>query len=151
VDLEVRCSFDSERCEEQAERLSLASTQEGGTLRVRVDGMRSLHWLKIRGRILVPSGKAIDINLPVGELEIRGVTGDLDVDVGCGEVTIALREHDVRSVRMGVGIGEATFSVAGRHIEGEGWLGQKVRWSEGPGASRVAVSLGIGELGVRLN
>ena len=153
VDLEVRCSFDSEGCEERAERLSLDSSRDGSTLRVRVDGMQSLRSLrlKIKGRILVPNGKAIDINLPVGELEIRGVTGDLDVDVGCGEVTIAMREHDVRSVRMGVGVGEANFSVAGRHIEGEGWLGQKVRWSEGPGASRVAVSLGVGELGIRLN
>jgi len=153
VDLEVRCPFDSESCEEQALGLSLRSTRSDGTLQVRVDGMQSLRSLrlKIRGRIQVPPGKAIDVNLPVGELEIRGVTGDLDVDVGCGEVVIELHEHDVRSVRMGVGIGEANFSVAGRHIEGEGWLGQKVRWSEGPGASRVAVTLGVGELGVRLN
>lgn len=153
VDLEVRCSFDSEGCEERAARLSLDFTREGTTLRVRVDGMQSLHSLrlKLRGRILVPNGKAIDINLPVGELQVRGVTGDLDIDVGCGEVGIVLREHDVRSVRMGVGIGEANFSVAGRHIEGEGWLGQKVRWSEGPGVSRVAVSVGVGELGVKLN
>jgi hypothetical protein len=153
VDLEVRCPFDSESCEEQAQELSLRSSRSDGTLKVRVEGMESLRSLrlKIRGRIQVPAGKAIDVNLPVGELEIRGLTGDLDVDVGCGEVVIELREHDVRSVRMGVGIGEANFSVAGRHIEGEGWLGQKVRWSEGPGAARVAVTLGVGELGVRLN
>jgi len=153
VDLEVRCSNDSERCGERAEKLSLESSREGATLRVRVEGMDGLFGLclKLRGRIQVPDGKAIDVNLPVGELQIRNVTGDLDIDVGCGEVGIALREHDVQSVRMGVGVGEATFTVAGRHIEGEGWLGQKVRWSEGPGASRVAVTLGVGELGVKLN
>lgn len=153
VDLEVRCSNDSERCRERAERLTLESNHDGTTLRVHVEGMEGLNSLslKVRGRILVPNGKAIDVNLPVGELQIRDVSGDLDVDVGCGEVGIVLREHDVQSVRMGVGVGEATFSVAGRHIEGEGWLGQKVRWSKGPGVSRVAVSLGVGELGVRLN
>jgi hypothetical protein len=153
VDIEVRCCNDSEHCRERAERLSLESNRDATTLRVRVDGMESLRSLslKLRGRILVPNGKAIDVNLPLGELEIRNVTGDLDVDVGCGEVGIVLRELDVRPVRMGVGVGEATFSVAGRHIEGEGWLGQKVRWNEGAGASRVAVSLGVGELGVKLN
>lgn len=153
VDLDVRCSFDSEGCRERAERLSIESGREGTTLRIRVDGMESFRSLrlKLRGRILVPNGKAIDINLPVGELEIRNVSGDLGVDMGCGEVGIVLREHDVQSVRMGVGVGEATFTVAGRHIEGEGWLGQKVRWSAGSGVSRVAVSLGVGEVGVRLN
>lgn len=153
VDLEVRCSNDSERCRERADDLALESSREGATLRVRVNGMEGFGSLslKLRGRIQVPNGKAIDVNLPVGELQVRDVTGDLDIDVGCGEVGIALREHDVQSVRMGVGVGEATFTVAGRHIEGEGWLGQKVRWSAGAGVSRVAVSLGVGELGVRLN
>jgi len=153
VDLEVRCSDDSERCRERAAKLVLEPSREGTTLRVRVEGMEGLFGLslKLRGTIQVPNGKAIDVNLPVGELQIRDVTGDLDIDMGCGEVGIQLREHDVQSVRMGVGVGEATFSVAGRHIEGEGWLGQKVRWSKGPGVSRVAVSLGVGELGVKLN
>lgn len=153
IDLGLRCSFDNERCEEQAEELSLRSSREGNTLRVGVDGMPSMGGLriKVKGRILVPKGMAVDVNLPVGELTIRDVTGDLDVDVGVGEVGIMLREHDVRSVRMGVGIGEATLSVAGRHIEGSGWLGQKVRWGEGTGPSRVAISLGVGELGVKLD
>jgi len=153
VDLEVRCSNDSERCRERAEELTLESNRDAATLRVRVDGMEGLYGLslKLRGIIQVPNGKAIDVNLPVGELQIRNVTGDLDIDVGCGEVGIALREHDVQSVHMGVGVGEATFTVAGRHIEGEGWLGQKVRWTAGSGVSRVAVTLGVGELGVKLN
>ena len=54
--------------------------------------------------------------------------------------TIVMHEDDVRSVRLGVGIGEASLSVAGRSIEGSGWLGHKVRWGEGTGASRVAVN-----------
>jgi hypothetical protein len=83
VDLEVRCSRDSEHCRERAERLTLESNRDGTTLRFRVEGMESLRslCLKVRGHILVPNGKAIDVNLPLGELQIRGVTGDLDVDV----------------------------------------------------------------------
>src|SRR5262245_54842469 len=126
VDIEVRCSNDSEHCRERADRLTLESNRNAATLRVRVEGMEGLFGLslKLRGRVQVPNGKAIDVNLPVGELQIHNVTGDLDIDVGCGEVGIQLREHDVQSVRMGVGVGEATFTVAGRHIEGEGWLGE---------------------------
>ena len=153
VDLGVYCSFDSRRCEEKAERLALRSSLEGNTLELRVDGQPwiSALGLNLRGRIQVPRDKALEVDFPAGELTIRGLEGDLNVDAGAGEVRIVLREHDVRSVRLGVGIGEATLSVASRSIEGSGWLGQKVRWGEGDGPSRVAVSLGVGELDVRLD
>jgi len=153
AELGVYCSFDRQRCEEKAERLSLESSLVGNTLELRVEGMPSVSalGLNLRGRIQVPRGKALEVDFPAGELTIRGLEADLNVDAGAGEVTIVLREHDVRSVRLGVGIGEATLSVAGRSIEGSGWLGQKVRWGEGDGPSRVAVSLGVGELDVRLD
>ena len=130
-----------------------ASGKSTNTLEVRVDGMSSLSSLRfhVRGRILVPQGRSLEVDFPAGELSIRGVRGDLNVDAGAGEISIVIREADVRSVRLGVGIGEASLSVAGRNIEGSGWLGQKVRWGEGAGASRVAVNLGVGELGVTLD
>ena len=153
VELGVYCTFDDSRCEERAERLSLESSRRGNTLEVRVDGMRRVSALRfhVRGRVLVPQGTALEVDLPAGELTIRGVSGDLRVSVGAGEVAIVLHEDDVRSVRLGVGIGEASLSVAGRSVEGSGWLGQRVRWGEGAGASRVAVNLGVGELGVTLD
>lgn len=153
VELGIHCSFDDSRCEDRAEQLTLESNRQGNTLEVRVDGMSSFSSLRlhIRGRILVPQGKALEVDLPAGELKITGVRGDLSVDVGAGEVAIVMHEGDVRSVRLGVGIGEASLSVTGRSIEGSGWLGHKVRWGEGSGASRVAVNLGVGELDVTLD
>jgi hypothetical protein len=153
VELGVHCSFDDSRCEERAADLDLESSRHGNTLEVRVNGMSGMSSLRfhIRGRILVPQGKALEVDIPAGELTVKGVRGDLTVDVGAGEVAITLHEVDVRSVRLGVGIGEASLSVAGRNIDGSGWLGQRVRWGEGTGASRVAVNLGVGELDVTLD
>lgn len=153
VELGIHCSFDDERCAERAEDLSLESNRQGNTLQVRVDGMAKLSSLRLhlRGRILVPQGKSLEVDFPAGELKITGMRGDINVDVGAGDVAIALNEDDVRSVRLGVGIGEASLSVAGRNIEGRGWLGHKVRWGDGAGASRVAVTLGVGELDVTLD
>lgn len=153
LELGVWCDIDNDRCDERAERLSLESERKGNTLEVRVEGLSGLSSLKlhIRGRILVPQGKALDVDFPAGELKIFGMRGDLHVDAGAGEVAIKLREADVRSVRVGVGIGEASLAVAGRSVEGSGWLGQKVRWGEGTGPSRVVVSLGVGEVGVTLD
>ena len=153
AELDVHCSLDDDRCEERAGRLALETGRQGNTLEMRVGGLSTLGSIKFnfRGRILVPQGQTLDVDLPAGELKIKGMRGDLYVDVGAGTVAIVLREGDVRSVRLGVGIGEASLAVAGRNIEGSGWLGQKVRWGQGPGAARVAVNVGVGELEVRLD
>jgi len=153
VELEVYCAIDQDGCEERAGRLALATEKEGNTQTLRVTGMGTMNFrgLNLRGRIVVPRGVTLDVDFPAGDLKIRGIEGDLDVDMGAGDVDIALREHDVRSVRVGVGIGEASLSVAGRTIEGSGWLGHRVRWGEGSGPSRVTVNLGVGDVGVRLD
>lgn len=153
VELGAWCGLDDGRCEERAEELSLESSRKGNTLEVRVEGLSGLSSLRlhVRGRILVPQGKSLEVDFPAGELTIRGVRGDLTVDAGAGEVTITMREGDVRSVRLGVGIGEASLAVAGRSVEGSGWLGHKVRWGEGRGPSRVVVNLGVGEVGLTLD
>jgi hypothetical protein len=153
ADLGAYCHFDRDNCEERADRLSLSSELEGNTLEFRVEGFSSIRnlGLNVRGKIFVPRGKALEVNFTAGELTIRGVEGDLNVDAGVGDVTVILHERDVRSVRVGVGIGEANLSVAGRRIEGSGWLGQKVRWGDGAGDARVAVTLGIGDLAVKLD
>jgi hypothetical protein len=153
VELGVYCGFDEDRCAERADQLTLATERDGNILRFRVDNMPTLNarGLNVRGRIFVPPNVALDVDLPAGELKIRGIEGNLDVDIGAGEIEIALRERDVRSVRVGVGIGEASLSVGGRSIEGSGWLGHKVRWGEGNGPSRVSVNLAVGEVDVRLD
>ena len=153
VELGVYCAFDGDRCEERAELLSLVTEVGGSTLRLRVEGMPTVNvrGLNVRGRILVPSATTLNVDLPAGELKIRGIEGDLDVDVGAGEIQIDLRERHVRSVRVGVGIGEASLSMGGHTIEGSGWLGHRVRWDEGSGPSRVAVNLGVGEVRVGLD
>lgn len=153
LELDVLCEFDDERCEERARRLNVETDRRANALEMRVDGLSGLsaRRMKVRGRILVPRGKALELEFPAGELRVRGIGGDLTVEAGFGEVAIVLSEADVRSVQLGVGIGEASLTVAGRRVEGSGWLGQKVRWGEGDGAGRVRVNLGIGEVDVRLD
>jgi len=77
----LHCSFDDSRCEERAERLSLESSRQGNTLEVRVDGMSSVSALRfhIRGRILVPQGRALEVDLPA-----------VAVNLGVGELGVTL-------------------------------------------------------------
>src|SRR5204862_5904972 len=132
VDLDVRCAFGHD-CEARANRIDLEAGREENAFRIGVAGMPTTHGLSLHGHVRVPPGAAVEIDMGAGELRVRGIDGDLDIDVGAGEVKVRMPERAVRSVKMGVGIGEASLAVAGRDIESHGWLGHRVRWGDGSG------------------
>jgi hypothetical protein len=152
VDFDVRCEFGRRGCEERAERLEVVTDVVDGSFRLRVEGMPAVNTrgLSLHGTIRVPKGARVEVDMGAGELKIRGLDNDLDVDLGAGEIKVRMAERAVRSVRVGVGVGEGSLAVAGRDIEGSGWLGHKVRWGDGPGRAHVNVSLGVGEARVTL-
>lgn len=151
VELDVRCDR-GRRCEERAENVALDADLGERSFRLRVED----HWtlktrgLSLRGRIAVPRGAAVEVDMGVGALEVHGLDGDLDVDLGVGKLKVRMAERAVRSVRVGVGVGEGALAVAGRNVEGSGWLGNSVRWSDGSGRARINVSVGVGEAKVTL-
>ena len=80
VELGVYCNFDDDRCAERARGMMVESTRKGDRLDVRLTGAFALR-SHVRGRILVPRGPGLEVSLPAGKLTIRGVRGDLEVDV----------------------------------------------------------------------
>ena len=44
----------------------------------------------------------------VGQLEVDGLAGDLDLDLGVGEATVLAPQDAVKAVSVNVGIGDAT-------------------------------------------
>ena len=59
-------------------------------------------------------------------------------------------ERAVESVDVQVSVGDASLRRGSRHLEGEGWLGKRIDWDEGNGASRVRVKLTAGDANVLL-
>jgi hypothetical protein len=147
ADIDVTCNDWSRHCRERAEHVALEAGAEGGGFRIGVRGMprASLRGLSLHGRIRVPRGASVELDMGVGEVHVRDVEGHLDVDVGVGEVHVRSPERAVQSVHLGVGIGEASLDVAGRDVRGHGWLGRNVDWGGGEGHSRVNVRVGVGE------
>lgn len=152
VELDVRCERGRRGCEERAENVALDADLGERSFHLRVEDQWTLktRGLSLRGRIAVPRDAALEVDMSVGALKINGLDGDLDVDLGVGGLKIRMTERAVRSVRVGVGVGEGALAVAGRDIEGSGWLGNSVRWSDGPGKARINVSVGVGEVKVTL-
>jgi hypothetical protein len=151
VDLDVRCAIGHD-CDE-ADRVELDTRSEASAFRIGVRGMPvvSARGISLRGTIYVPRGASVEIDMGAGELHVRGLDGDLDIDVGAGEVKVRMPEKSVRSVHLGVGIGDASLVVAGRDIDSRGWLGHRVRWGDGTGRARVNVTLGVGAADISLD
>jgi hypothetical protein len=153
LDVKIACNHRTSRCEEAAQALRLVYNTSGGQLRVEVKnwpkfgGSRSL---QIRARINVPRDLPLKANLGVGELNVQGMAGDLDVDLGVGEVNVTLPKEAVGSVDLDTGIGEASLHAAGRRYESAGLFTRELSWDKGTGRSRVKVDCGVGEIDVNL-
>lgn len=150
--LHVTCKEWNDRCEDEIRDLVIHARNDGGTLRFSLDHMPWIQHdsFKIKGVLEVPTGLAVRVKMGVGELRIHDVHHDLDVELGVGEVRVAMPEKLVHSVRLSAGIGDANLDVGDRHMRSSGLLGHRLHWSEGRGDADVDVEVGVGESSVDL-
>lgn len=153
-DLKVRCPGSSEsHCEDMANRLIFDSEDEGSTLHLKLHKYPkwSNHGMKLMGELRVPRTLAVRIEMGVGELNIDGVEGDLDVDLGVGEADIHAPKLHAGHVSVDTGIGDARIHGGGSDTESHGFIGSHASWAAGSGRSEVRVHVGVGEGTVRLD
>jgi len=154
LDVKIACSNKrSSRCVEAAQGLRLVYNTSGDRLHVEVKnwpkfgGTKGLH---VIAKINVPRDLPLRTELGVGELNVKGTAGDLDVDLGVGEVNLTLPKDSIRSVDLDTGIGEANLIAAGRRYESSGLMARELNWDRGTGRAGVKVDCGVGEIDVIL-
>jgi len=154
VRMTLRCERDNEGCLERAKTLELKGESSGNVVRVKVE-----NWppklnpigLHIETVARVPRARELAISLGAGQLDLTGHRGDLDVELGVGDATIALGRADTRRVRLEVGVGDAHLKRGAETIGGEGFIGHVVDWDQGKGRSEVKVKVGVGKVEVTLD
>lgn len=154
VEVEVHCDRPvKSRCAEAAKEVELVSARKGERLEVEVKGWPKSknQGLSVAVRVVMPHDLDLDAEMGVGTFESRGLTADLEVDLGVGEVRIHGRERSVRRVDLEVGVGEALLRLGDRRIEGKGFIGRELDWAHGTGAAALKVDCGVGEVDVRLD
>ena len=153
AELSVRCRHGGRSCQDRARQLRIITQVTGKTRRIDLEGMPKFgsHGLETTLRIAVPKTLAVDADMGVGDCRVDGLMRDVRVELGVGDVTVQAKERDVKSVRLTVGIGDATLHHGGNAQAVSGLLGRKVRWTDGTGDSNVSVELGVGDIDVRLN
>jgi hypothetical protein len=139
-------------CEEVLGNLDFESHGSRNTLRIDLVGYPK--WgkgrVELEGVVRVPRGMEIEVELGVGELEIKDLTGDLRVELGVGEINAWIDKDKTRAVTLDAGVGEVELYGAGTRLEGRRSMlvGSEVHWDEGPGQSRVFLEVGVGEISV---
>lgn len=153
-ELRVRCrSHNEARCAELANRLRLDSDDTGGTLHLKLDNYPKWNnkGFTVMGVLHVPPALALKVEMGVGQLEIAGLEGDLDADLGVGEADIRASRARAGSVRVSAGIGDASIRGGGASAERHGFIGSSASWSGGSGRAEVRLNVGVGEATVRLD
>lgn len=152
LELTVKCKgSDTERCVNHAERLKLDARESGGVLTIDVRGYPKMNpRFNLIAVLQVPKGCDLDVEMGVGQLEVLGMEGEVDADLGVGEATVEVPREAVRRVAVEVGIGEARLRAGDDRRESSGLFGREVRWTEGTGRSIVKLNVGVGDARVAL-
>jgi hypothetical protein len=90
----------------------------------------------------VPQNTNLDVHEKVGDLTIEEVEGDKDLDVGVGDIRVAVERSTYHVVRASTGIGDVNGDGYG---ETSGWLGKTLKYS-GDGKYELRAHVSIGDI-----
>ena len=94
--------------------------------------------------LYVPSETALKLGLGIGDLIIKGVTGDKDLHVGIGDLTVNIRDATAYGqVEGSTRIGDVNDQIY--HAHQSGFLGKVEHVSES-GTYRLRAQVGIGDI-----
>jgi hypothetical protein len=150
ADLLLRCRWSTDDCQARMARVELVSRSTKRRLVLELEGLSGWHNSKIdiEGTITVPRSSPLDVEMGVGELQIRGVEQDLRVDLGVGEVKAWLPGAKLSAVSLDVGVGEAEILGATERVSGRRsfLVGSEVFWDNGEGENHVDLEVGVGQI-----
>lgn len=155
VVFELRCEPERKRCADLARDVTLESSIRGGRLALELrgfDGGRR-RGLVFSGVVRIPVGVALGVDMGIGELAIEGLTGDVEAELGVGEMGLRLSHDAIHTVSLVAGIGETNLHLpVGRYTsERSRLVGSETDWREGPGQADLDAEVGVGEVNVRLD
>ena len=153
-ELRVRCRRGTlERCESMANRLVLDSHDQDGTLQLTLDNYPKWNnkGFTVMATLLVPRAMPLRVEMGVGQLDIEGLAGDLDVDLGVGEADIRTSRVSAKDVAVDTGIGDANIRGCGAGNDHHGFIGSSASWSGGTGRASVRLHVGVGDASVRID
>jgi hypothetical protein len=90
----------------------------------------------------VPQNTNLDVHEKVGDLTVANITGDKDLELGVGDIRVAVGREDYHLVRASAGIGDVNGDGYG---ETSGWLGKTLKY-RGDGKYELRAHVGVGDI-----
>jgi len=90
----------------------------------------------------VPQNTHLDVHEKVGDLTVGDVEGDKDLELGVGDIRVAVARASYHLVRASAGIGDVNGDGYG---ETSGWLGKTLKYT-GDGKYELRAHVGVGDI-----
>jgi hypothetical protein len=100
--------------------------------------------------VSVPRGMQLQVLQDVGELDIAGVYGDMDVELDVGEVKIKTPKSNIRELSAKSTIGEVKTNLGDRIVEKEGLFAGRTHYLNEGGRNLLTVDVNVGEVAIDL-
>jgi hypothetical protein len=97
-------------------RLRFSPNATGGKLKIEGEHLRHGNGAQIR--IEVPKRTSLMVRMPAGEVKVEQVSGDKDIAVWAGQITISNHTWDYRTVDASVSIGQVNAPMYGANKGG---------------------------------
>ena len=155
------------KAEREVEEAELSAEIRGSTLRLEIDTGSDDRHFEETWTIELPPRLDFDLELGVGDVDIRDVHGELTAEIGVGDVLATGTQGDV-SLEVGVGdaevqatadhygsvagsggVGDAKLTGRGERVSSSGFVGHSAEWS-GDGEHHIEISVGVGDARVTL-
>ncbi len=151
VDLKPKhFGFFSRHSDDDIEKVRIEPELSGSTLTLRLapdsHGDRGFaeDWT-----IRIPAALAATVKLGVGDLKVLDVSGDIEAELGVGDVTIEGAYQSFGAVKASAGVGDVSMRTPDGRDHGEGFIAHSLH-AKGPGKASIHASAGVGDVKIRL-
>lgn len=153
--------------EREVQEATLEVETAGRVLQLKVGTNADERRFEERWAVVMPARLALQLELGVGDVELRGIAGgvsleagvgnvvvdteggDLDLELGVGDLSVRAPAAAYGRVRCAAGVGDARIRVQGEKLGGGGFIGSSASW-KGTGPHRIEAELGVGDASVTL-
>ena len=101
-------------------------------------------------RLDLPPGIDIKFETSAGEIDLAGTFGDIDIDLGAGEIDVKVPRKTVRELNASCRIGEVRTNLGTEIVTREGILPGRTHFYNASGRAHVNVHTTVGEVDVTL-
>ncbi|MCY7293878.1 DUF4097 family beta strand repeat-containing protein [Alteromonas sp. a30] len=97
--------------------------------------------------VYMPENTNLELEVGVGEVNLKGQLADIDVEVGVGEVDVELEHNNYTSIELESGVGDVDLDGFKGATQERGMVSGGVEW-HGSGDYKIDIEVGVGEVDV---